>query len=47
MDFNFKLSTLMLCVFHAIWQPFKETIRNKLPRKGTSNVLTDVGRTMG
>jgi hypothetical protein len=47
---TFKLSSVMSCIFHAIWQPFKKDIYLELPRKsGTdkSVELSDVGRTWG
>ena len=46
----FKSSSVMLCIFHAIWQPFKKDIYLVLPRKlGPDKPveLTDVGRTWG
>ncbi len=47
---SFKTSTVMLCIFHAIWQPFKKEIYMVLPRKSASDKpveLSDVGRTWG
>jgi hypothetical protein len=47
----FRLSNVMLCTFHAIWQPFKRDIYNLLPSKKTKNgklvELTEVGRSWG
>jgi hypothetical protein len=48
----FQSSTVMLCTFHAIWQPsFKRDIYNLLPSKKTKNgklvELTEVGRSWG
>ena len=47
----FRSSTVMLCTFHAIWQPFKRDIYNLLPSKKTKNgklvELTEVGRSWG
>ena len=46
-----RLSTVMLCTFHAIWQPFKRDTYNLLPSKKTKNgklvELTEVGRSWG
>jgi hypothetical protein len=48
LDRNFKLSNLMLCIFHAIWQPFKDNIRRKLPMSSNNkNILSPIGREMG
>jgi hypothetical protein len=33
----FRSSTVMLCTFHAIWQPFKRDIYNLLPSKKSQN----------
>jgi hypothetical protein len=43
-DDNYNKSRIMLCVFHAIWKPFKENIRPLLPKKG--KLLTTVGYDM-
>ncbi len=47
----FGSSTVMLCTFHAIWQPFKRDIYHLLPSKNTKNgklvELTEVGRSWG
>jgi hypothetical protein len=47
----FRSSTVMLCTFHAIWQPFKRDIYNLLPPKKQKNgklvELTEVGRSWG
>jgi hypothetical protein len=29
----FKSSKVILCIFHAVWQPFKRDIYSLLPRK--------------
>jgi hypothetical protein len=45
------LSKVMLCTFHAVWQPFKRDICNLLPSKkspkGKIFELTDVGKSWG
>lgn len=33
-DKNYSWSCIMLCVYHAIWKPFNETICLKLPKNG-------------
>jgi hypothetical protein len=47
----FCLSKIMLCTFHAVWQPFKRDINNLLPSKkspkGKIIELTDVGKSWG
>ena len=46
----FKSSSVMLCIFHAIWQPFTKDIYLVLPQKSGPDKtveLTDVGRTWG
>ncbi len=47
----FSSSKVMLCSFHAIWQPFKQDIYNLLPSKkspkGKLIELTDVGKQWG
>ncbi len=46
----FKSSKVMLCIFHAVWQPFKRYIYSLLPRKSTKGKpieLTDVGSQWG
>ncbi len=47
----FRSSTVMLCMFHAIWQPFKRDIYHLLPSKTSQNgkliQLTEVGRAWG
>jgi hypothetical protein len=44
-------STVMLCTFHEIWQPFKRDIYHFLPSKKSQNgiliELTEVGRAWG
>jgi hypothetical protein len=47
----FQSSTVMLCTFHAIWQPFKRDIYHLLPSKKSQNgkliELTEVGGAWG
>jgi hypothetical protein len=47
----FCLSKVMLCTFHAVWQPFRWDIYNLLPSKkspkGKIIELTDVGKSWG
>jgi hypothetical protein len=47
----FQSSTVMLCTFHAIWQPFKRDIYHLLPFKKLQNgkliELIEVGRAWG
>ena len=46
----FKSSKVMLCIFHAIWQPFKRDIYSLLPKKsakGKPIELTEVGSQWG
>ena len=47
----FSSLKVMLCIFHAIWQPFKRDIYNLLPSKkspkGKLIELTDVGKQWG
>ncbi len=47
----FCLSKVILCTFHAVWQPFKQDVHNLLPSmkspKGKINELTDVGKSWG
>ena len=47
----FRSSTVMLCTFHAIWQPFKREIYNLLPSEKSQNrkliELTEIGRAWG
>ena len=47
----FCLSKVMLCTFHAVWQPFKWDIYNLLPSKkspkGKIIELNDVGKLWG
>jgi hypothetical protein len=47
----FCSSKVMLCTFHAVWQPFKWDIYNLLPSKkspeGKIIELTDVGKSWG
>ena len=38
---NYNKSLIMLCMLHAIWKPFKETICSLLPKK--EKLLTPVG----
>ena len=47
---SFQSSSVMLCIFHAIWQPFKKEIYMVLPRKSASDKpveLSDVARAGG
>ncbi len=47
---SFKCSSVMLCIFHAIWQPFKKEIYLLLPRKLSPDKpveLSDIGRMWG
>jgi hypothetical protein len=47
----FRSSTVMLCMFHAIWQPFKRDIYHLLPSKKSTTgkliELTEIGRAWG
>jgi hypothetical protein len=46
----FKNSRVMLCIFHAIWQPFKRDVYSLLPRKpaqGKPIELTELGNSRG
>jgi hypothetical protein len=47
----FCSSKVMLCTFHAVWQPFKWEIYNLLPSKKSPKAkiieLTDVGQSWG
>ena len=47
----FRSSTVMLCTFHAIWQPFKRDIYHLLPSKKSTTgkliELTEIGRAWG
>ena len=47
----FSSSKVMLCTFHAVWQPFKRDIYNLLPSKkspkGKLIELTEVGKQWG
>ncbi len=47
----FRSSTVMLCMFHAIWQPFKRDVYHLLPSKKSQNGklidFTEVGRAWG
>ena len=47
---NFQSSKVMLCIFHAIWQPFKRDVYPLCPRKskkGQPIELTKVGSAWG
>ena len=47
---RFKLSKVMLCIFHAIWQPFKRDIYPLCPKKskkGQPTQLSKVGSGWG
>jgi hypothetical protein len=47
----FQSSTVMLCMFHAIWQPFRRDIYHLLPSKKSQNGkligVTEVVRAWG
>ncbi len=47
----FSSSNVMLCTFHAIWQPFKRDVYNLLPSKkspkGKLIELTEIGKQWG
>ncbi len=46
----FKSSKVMLCIYHAIWQPFKRDKYPLLPRKSTKGKpieLTIIGSQLG
>ncbi len=43
---RFKLSKVILCIYHAIWQPFKRdiyTLCPKISKKGQPTQLSKVG----
>jgi hypothetical protein len=40
----FKSSKVMLCIFHAIWQPFKRDIYSLLPRKSKKGQPTQLSK---
>ena len=40
-----KKSKLMLCVFHAVWKPFNEMIKPRLPKNG--RIFTTIGKLNG
>ena len=47
---NFKSSKVMLCIFHAIWQPFKRDVYPLCPgksKKGKPIELTKIGSAWG
>ena len=48
---NFQSSKVMLCIFHAIWQPFKRDVYPLFPRKsnekGKPMELTKIGSAWG
>ena len=48
---NFQSSKVMLCIFHAIWQPFKRDVYPLFPRKSNKNgkpmELTKIGSAWG
>ena len=46
-DKNYQYSKVMLCTFHAIWKPFKETIRPRLPKKSGGVLLSPIGKSYG
>jgi len=47
---TFRSSKVMLCIFHAIWQPFKRDVYSLLPKeqsKGKGGKLTKEGKQFG
>jgi hypothetical protein len=46
-DKNYQQSKVMLCTFHTIWKPFKETIRPRLPKKSGGVLLSTIGKSYG
>jgi hypothetical protein len=47
---TFKSSRVMLCIFHAIWQPFKRDVYLLLPKEhsdGKGGKLTKRGKQFG
>jgi hypothetical protein len=46
LDPNYRNSKLMLCAFHAIWMPFRQTVRPTLPKSSGGN-LSKIGREYG
>ena len=47
-DKVFSKTKNRLCIFHGVWQPFKEHIFCKLPKQSkNSNKLTEVGENWG
>ncbi len=46
-DDNCIRSKVMLCTFHAIWKPFKETIRPRLPKESDGILLSSIGKSYG
>jgi hypothetical protein len=46
-DNNSLLSRVMLCTFHAIWKPFKETIRPRFPKEHSGILLSTLGNSYG
>ena len=45
---EFGGSRVSLCIFHGLWQPFKEKVFPKLPRKSKgSKLLSDIGTVWG
>ena len=46
-DDNYIHSEVMLCTFHAIWKPFKETIRPRLPKESDGILLSSIGKSYG
>lgn len=45
---EFKDSMVALCIFHGLWQPFKESVFPTLPKKSPkSKELSDVGEEWG
>jgi hypothetical protein len=46
-DDNYKRSKVMLCTFDAIWKPFKENIRPRLPKDSGGLLLSAIARKYG
>jgi hypothetical protein len=44
-DANYKNTKLGLCSFHALWKPYKETVKPLLPKNGQA--ITEVGKDYG
>ena len=46
-DNNYLRSKVILCTFHEIWKPFKETIRPRLPKERSGVLLSTIGKSYG